>query len=678
MLDFGREFCNDLAHAEATEWLVTNGLGGYAMGTVAGTLARSYHGLLVAAMSPPDSPGNPPAARTLLLAKLDETVAYRRETFPLHSNRRADHSGARAGESWITPGGYRWLERFRLEGSTPIWSYAFADALLEKRVWMARGANTTYVRYTLLRGGGPAELRLQPLATCRDHHSNVLSAGTFDVQVDSVTNGLRIATGRGAPPFYLLGDFGVEEPSDSAGWRGGFYLAVENYRGQKDLECYFATSQLAHSLAPGQSLTVVITTDLHANLDGDDALSRQRAYEQDLLSRAPLPLSTKKPTISSATDQLILAADQFVVTREQPDSQPGSSVIAGYPWFGDWGRDTMIALPGLTLATGRPEVARQILLTFARFVDRGMLPNRFPDAGEEPEYNTIDATLWYVEAIRAYHAATGDDTTLRELYPALADIVDWHRRGTRYNIRVDPDDGLLYGGQAGVQLTWMDAKLDEWVVTPRIGKPVEISALWYNALRSMSDFATTLGFPLDAAGYRAQAEQTGRGFERFWDAGRGYCFDVIDGPDGPDASLRPNQLFGVSLHHPVLTGPRAASVVAACARSLLTPHGLRSLAPDDPAYVGHYGGDRHSRDAAYHQGTVWGWLIGPFVSAHMRVQGDPAVARSLLEPMLQHLRSGCAGSLSEVFDGDPPHTPRGCSAQAWTVAEVLRVLDVGG
>ena len=675
MLDFGRETCNDLAHAEATEWLVTNGLGGYAMGTVAGTLARSYHGLLVAAMSPSESPGNPPAARTLLLAKLDEEVAYRGQTFPLHSNRHADRPGARPGESWITPGGYRSLERFHLEGGIPVWSYVFADALLEKRVWMQAGANTTYVRYTLLRAGRPAELRLQPLATCRDHHGNVLSAGKFAMEAEIVENGLRISTGRGAPPFYLLGDFGVAESASGPGWRDDFYLAIENYRGQKDLECYFATGRLTHSLAPGQSLTVVVTTDLHANLDGGAALAERRAYEQDLLDRARSTPSAQKTPPSPAIDQLILAADQFIVAREQPDGQPGSSVIAGYPWFGDWGRDTMIALPGLTLATGRPEVARQILLTFARFVDRGMLPNRFPDAGEEPEYNTIDATLWYIEAIRAYHAATGDDATLSALYPVLADIADWHRRGTRYNIRVDPADGLLYGSEAGVQLTWMDARLDQWVVTPRIGKPVEISALWYNALHSLAGFAAALGFPQAAAGYLAQAEQTRLGFDRFWNADRGYCYDVLDGPDGPDASLRPNQLFAVSLHHPALTGQRAAAVVDACARSLLTSHGLRSLAPDDPAYIGHYGGDRRTRDAAYHQGTVWGWLIGPFVSAHLRVHGDPAAARSFLAPMLQHLRSGCAGSLSEVFDGDPPHTPRGCSAQAWTVAEVLRMAD---
>ncbi len=378
---------------------------------------------------------------------------------------------------------------------------------------------------------------------------------------------------------------------------------------------------------------------------------------------------------AGAIDHLVLAADQFVVARQQPDGSPGRSVIAGYPWFGDWGRDTMISLPGLTLVTGRPEIARQILLTFARFVDRGMLPNRFPDAGEEPEYNTIDATLWYVEAIRAYHAATGDDSLLAELYPVLQDIVDWHRRGTRYNIHLDEADGLIYGGSAEVQLTWMDAKLDDWVVTPRIGKPVEINALWYNALCSLAGFARRLGHVADADAYDAMARQTRQGFQRFWNPELGYCYDVLDGPAGDDPSLRPNQLFAVSLPHSPLDEAQARAVVDVCARRLLTSHGLRSLAPDHPQYIGRYGGDRRTRDAAYHQGTVWGWLIGPFVSAHLRVHKNPDQARSFLMPMLQHLDGHCIGSMSEIFDGDPPFTPAAASPR---LGRWLRCCGRGG
>ncbi len=379
------------------------------------------------------------------------------------------------------------------------------------------------------------------------------------------------------------------------------------------------------------------------------------------------------PTV---TERLVLAADQFIVRRSLPDDPDGRSVIAGYPWFGDWGRDTMISLPGLTLVTGRHDVAARVLRTFARFVDRGMLPNRFPDEGETPEYNTVDATLWYFEAIRAYHAATDDDGLLGDLFPVLQEIVEWHRRGTRYHIQVDPDDGLLYAGEPGVQLTWMDAKVGDWVVTPRIGKPVEINALWYNALRSMADFARRLGEPLSP--YEALAEQTVTGFARFWNQDTGYCYDVIHGPDGDDPALRPNQLFAVSLPHSPLSPSQQRAVVDVCARRLLTSHGLRSLARDDPAYIGHYGGDRRQRDAAYHQGTVWSWLIGPFVTAYLRVYDDRERARSFLQPFIHHLVDHGVGSISEIFDGDAPFAPRGCIAQAWSVGEVLRAWSAVG
>lgn len=367
----------------------------------------------------------------------------------------------------------------------------------------------------------------------------------------------------------------------------------------------------------------------------------------------------------------MLAADQFIVRRATPADAQGHSVIAGYPWFSDWGRDTMIALPGLALATGRPEVAASLLRTFAHFVDRGMLPNRFPDVGEAPEYNTADATLWYFEALRAYQAATGDEALARELWPTLQEMVAWHVRGTRYGIRVDPADGLLYAGEPGVQLTWMDAKVEDWVVTPRMGKAVELNALWYNALRCMAAWAEQWGGE-PAGPYMAWAERVRAGFGRFWHPTLGYCYDVLDGPDGHEAKLRPNQLFAVALPYSPLDAAQQKAVVDACARELWTPHGLRSLAPGDPAYIGHYGGDRRQRDAAYHQGAVWSWLIGPFVQAHLRVYGDRALARSYLLPLLRHLSAHGVGSISEIFDGDAPFTPRGCFAQAWSVAELLR------
>jgi predicted glycogen debranching enzyme len=366
----------------------------------------------------------------------------------------------------------------------------------------------------------------------------------------------------------------------------------------------------------------------------------------------------------------VLAADQFVARRPLPDEPDGMTIIAGYHWFGDWGRDTMIALPGLALATGRPELAVRVLRTFARFLDQGMLPNRFPDHGEQPEYNTVDATLWWIEAIRATHAATGDDALLRDLFPALESVVDWHRRGTRYGIGEDPVDGLLRAGEAGVQLTWMDARVGDWVVTPRMGKPVEINALWYNALRALAGFARRLRRP--AAPWDAAADRVGAAFGRFWYERGGHCYDVLEGPAGDDPALRPNQLLAVALPESPLPAERQRRVVEVCARHLLTSFGLRSLSPSEASYCGRCEGDQHARDGAYHQGTVWGWLLGPFALAHARVHGDRDAARTFLEPMAHHLEDHGVGSIAEVFDGDAPFAPRGCIAQAWSVAETLR------
>jgi predicted glycogen debranching enzyme len=514
----------------------------------------------------------------------------------------------------------------------------------------------------LRRGSAPLTLTAKALVNYRDYHG--ATRGGAQMQIDAAAHGLRVNAFGGATPFYVLSDRAEAQPRHE--WYTGFFLSVEDYRGLDAVEDHLYAGDFRATLQPGEALTLVVSTEAAPNLDGESALAERRECEKRLIAQSPLSAAPAQ------IQQLALAADQFVVSRPMPDDTGGRTVIAGYPWFGDWGRDTMISLPGLTLAAGRPDVARSILRTFARFVDRGMLLNRFPDEGETPEYNTVDATLWYFEAIRAYHAATGDDHLLRELFPALAGIVDWHQRGTRYSIHVDPADNLLYAGEAGVQLTWMDAKMDDWVVTPRIGKPVEINALWYNALRSMAGFARrVVGYP-SSDHYDTLADSVKTSFARFWNAEVGDLYDVIDAPQGNDASLRPNQLLAVSLPHSPLTDWQQRAVVERCARHLLTSHGLRSLAPNDPAYIGRYGGDRYQRDGAYHQGTVWGWLIGPFVTAHLRVYRDPDMARSYLRPLLHHLADHGLGSISEIFDGDPPCTPRGCIAQAWSVAEVLR------
>jgi predicted glycogen debranching enzyme len=654
-IEFGRDICGTLSSAENREWLVTNGIGGYASGTVAGVLTRRYHGLLVAAL-------NPPLGRTLLLTKLDETALYHERRYPLYTNR------------WISgtvePHGYRQIERFCLEGMVPVWQYACADALLEKRVWMQQDANTTYVQYTLVRGTQPLKLSLKALVNYRDHHGDSRADG-WTMSVQPIEKGICITAFSGATPFYLFSNAAATFLSHD--WYKGFDLAVEWYRGLNDREDHLHPATFETILKPGESLTLVASTEPNPNLNGTEALNARRTYEQQLLSF----WNASRPSTDAITpdwiDRLVLAADRFIVDRPTADDPKGKTAIAGYHWFGDWGRDTMISLPGLTLTTGRPEIARSILRTFANYVDRGMLPNRFPDAGEIPEYNTVDATLWYFEAIRAYYAATEDEALLQELFPVLADIIDWHRRGTRYHIHLDSSDGLLYAGEAGVQLTWMDAKVGDWVVTPRIGKAIEINALWYNALQIMAIFARRLGQPYGE--YETIAHQTQSNFYRFWNPALGYCDDVLDGPNGNDTSLRPNQLFAVILPKttavPLLTLEQQQKVVDMCGQKLLTSHGLRSLSPDDPQYRGHYGGNQLQRDGAYHQGTVWGWLLGPFVQAHLRVYRNPAQARQFLVPMANHLAAHGVGSLSEIFDGDAPMTPRGCIAQAWTVAEVL-------
>lgn len=645
MIEFGREICGDLANATRREWLVTNGIGGYASGTVAGILTRRYHGLLIAATKPP-------TGRTLLVSKLDETASYNGQSYPLFAN-------AWSG-GLVDPSGFANIEHFSLEGATPVWTFAIADALLEKRIWMQAGENTTYIRYDLVRGEMPLELSLKALVNYRDHHGNT-EANNWQMNIEEVENGLKITAFDGAMPFYLLSKNARATPHHD--WYNDFALSVESYRGLNNLDDNLYAGQFQLSLKPGESLTIVASTEAKPNLNGHDTYAERRAYEDKLLLRSD------KQNEPAWIQQLVLAADQFIVKRPVMDDSKGRSVIAGYHWFGDWGRDTMISLPGLTLATGRFDDAAKILKTFAKFVDQGMLPNRFPDAGETPEYNTVDATLWYFEAIRAYLDATDDESLLKELFPVLESIIEWHQRGTRYHIHADID-GLLYSGEAGVQLTWMDAKVGDWVVTPRTGKAVEINALWYNALCIMSEFAKRLGKP--SKRYDTFAKQVKTSFERFWNAKAGYLYDVIDTPNGDDAALRPNQLFAVSLPHSPLSAERQKAVVDVCARHLLTSYGLRSLAVNDLAYIGHYGGDMRQRDAAYHQGTAWSWLMGAFVSAHLRVYKNPELAKSFLLPLEHHLTDAGLGTISEIFDGDAPFTPRGCMAQAWGVAEILR------
>ena len=673
-LKIGREICGNIATAEHREWLVTNGIGGYASGTVSGLLTRCYHGLLLAALEPP-------LGRTLLLTKLEETVTYQESNYPLFSNRWQDNT--------ISPHGYKNIERFYLDGTTPVWVYGCADALIEKRIWMKQGENTTYIQYKMLRGSQSINLGIKALVNHRDSHGNTQGKGSY--QIACQQGGSKITAFDNAASLYLSGIKNKSANNQDAvdwqiknKWYQNFALAVEKYRGLNYVEDHLYAANCNITLNLGESVIIVGSTEEKTTEKATSWQEKQQKEkyliklfsDRECASEAD---RTSAKTILSWIEQLVLAADQFIVDRSTQDVPEGKTIIAGYPWFGDWGRDTMISLPGLTLTTGRFDIARTILRTFARYVDKGMLPNLFPDAGEIPEYNTVDATLWYFEAIRDYVAHTQDKALLTELFPALADIIDWHRRGTRYNIHLD-SDGLIYAGEKGVQLTWMDAKVEDWVVTPRIGKPVEVNALWYNALIIMSQFARYLD--RSDAEYIKMATETKKGFQRFWNQDLGYCYDVLDTPDGNDDSLRPNQIFAVSLPvkslafgdrcSPLLNHHRQKQIVDSVCQNLLTSYGLRSLDPNHPDYVAIYGGDRWKRDAAYHQGTVWGWLIGHFVQAHLKVYQNPAICKTFLEPMSEHLAAACMGNLSEIFDGDAPFIPRGAFAQAWTVAEVLR------
>jgi len=657
LVQFGREICGDLSAAESREWLVTNGIGGFASGTIATGMTRRYHGLLIAAL-------NPPLGRTQLVAALDETVHYVGATYVLATHHWV--SGA------VDPQGFHYLESFRLEGATPVWTYALADAVLEKRIWMVQGENTTFLQYTLSRASSPLEIDLKAFVNYRDFHS-LTHAGDWHMKIAPVEQGVMVLPFDGATRFYLRSPQASCEPQHQ--WYRDCYLPLETERGLDDREDHLFAALFHAKLNPGESLTVVATTEAITSVDGEAYLLQRANHESSLLEAWQ---SQNEKSVANAPrwlHQLVLAADQFVVRRNLPVEPDGRSVIAGYHWFGDWGRDTMIALPGLTLATGRFDVAKLILLAFARYVDGGMLPNNFPDSGGKPEYNTVDAALWYFEAVRQYFTATQDTATLHKLYPILAGMIDAHVAGTRYNIHVDSDDGLLYAGGPGVQLTWMDAKIGDWVVTPRTGKPVEINALWINALQTMAQFARLLNKSADT--YERLSAQAKINFQKFWNPERNCCFDVIDVPgsaktSGKDAALRPNQILAVSLPVSALNKDQQESVVDICAQRLLTPHGLRSLAVGEPGYQGHYGGDQRTRDAAYHQGTVWGWLLGPFAVAHLRVYGDRSAALSHLEPLGSYLSAYGLGTLAEIFDGDPPHNPRGCIAQAWTVAETLR------
>jgi len=665
----GRNQCSNFESAIAHEWLVTNGIGGFACGTVGGMNTRRYHGLLIAALEPP-------LARNMLVSSMDVTVRYGSKNYPLFAHEFIDT---------VEPEGYLHLESFSLENNLPVWRYAFSDVLLEKRIMMKAGENTTYISFHLLRASQPLELSIMPLCTYRDYHGN--TQGGWDMGLDEIADGFQIKAFPDAIAYQICCEnaLWINDPA----WYWQFKYRAETLRGLDDSEDLFRPGWFKLDLASGEKATLVLSAG-HSSGHSSKTGGRDETLmvKQQLVSKHKALIKDFPQDTPEWILQLILNTDQFIVDRYQNEKPAGKTIIAGYPWFGDWGRDTMIALPGLTLTTGRFELAANILRTFANVISQGMLPNRFPDSGEEAEYNTVDATLWYFNAIDQYwqHSSQhslkhrNDLTLIAELYPVLDDIVNWHLQGTRYGIKVDPQDGLLFAGEEAVQLTWMDAKVGDWVVTPRTGKAVEVNALWYNALCIMEQFAQQLGDSEGAKKYKKRGGWVKAGFQRFWNDSRACLYDVIDASEIEtadnnscyDARLRPNQLFAVSLPNSPLDATQQKAVVDICARQLLTSHGLRSLARGEPGYVASYQGDQWERDSAYHQGTVWAWLLGSFVDAHYRVYQDTAVARSFLEPLGLHLSEAGMGSISEIFDAEPPFAAHGCFAQAWSVAEVLR------
>lgn len=645
--------CQNLDRALSLEWLEPNGRGGFASGTVAGANTRRYHALLLIAE-------RPPVDRVVLVNHVEEVLEVEGQAYALSCNL---YPGA------VHPEGYKTCVGFSTD-PWPTWTYEVGGVRLTREIFCPQGRDLVVVRWALLgRGTKPVQLCVKPMLTGRDHHGLHRENGA--VQPDAlVKKGLVTwQPYHDIPAVKALHNGSYRHAPD---WYRRVQYPVEQERGLDCEEDWWRPGDLTFTLTGQQPAQIVFSTEAVTTADVEDAI---RVEQRRRLPSRRLEDATKRgPREDPLVRALWQASEAYIVDRGQQ-----KTVIAGYPWFTDWGRDTFICLPGLCLVTGRYAEARQIIAAFAAHISEGMIPNRFPDAGEVPEYNTIDASLWFVRAVGRYLEYTGDETAVKRVgWPAVRAVLDGYRHGTRYGIRVDTD-GLVTGGAPGVQLTWMDAKVGDWVVTPRRGKAVEIQALWVHALSVGEALAVRFG---DKAYARRCAEDRARAIEsfraRFWYAEGGYLYDVVDGEQGDDASLRPNQLYAVALDDRLLEADQAWHVVLAVEVELLTPVGLRTLPPNDPHYRPRYGGGVVERDGAYHQGTVWAYLLGAFITAWIKThERDPDArkkARAYFEGIERHLGRAGLGQVSEIFDGDPPHQPRGCFAQAWSVAEPLRSL----
>ncbi len=656
------------------EWLVTDGLGGYASGTIAGAATRRYHGLLTAAL-----PGT--LGRAVMFNHLSEMIRFPDGTTLLFG------AEERVG-GVLQMHGAEHLAAFWLENGLPVWRYQVGGVAFEKRILLPHLQNTVFVHYRLVDGQGTIRLKLRPSVHFRGHEAPVSEALTEPYSLTAVEDRFELCCRAPFPPLrlHLYGErssFTVDGKT-----LPDILYRVEESRGYEARGNLWSPGYFRADLVRDREVTLVASTESWPTIH---ALDPAAAFAAEHERRRRLRTLARPEARKGLAGELVYAADQFIITpagrveeaaRAHAAGDEVRTVIAGYHWFTDWGRDTMISLEGLTLVTGRQTEAGYILRTFAHYIRDGLIPNLFPEGKAEGLYHTADATLWFFHALARYLDFTDDRETLRSILPKLHDILAHHFHGTRFGIGVDPADGLLRQGAEGYQLTWMDAKVGDWVVTPRRGKAVEINALWYNALRLMEGWVRECEGGHAAAAIAAQAERARQSFNRrFWYAEGGYLYDVVDGPHGDDPSCRPNQVFAISLAHPVLDEARWEPVLDVVHQRLLTPVGLRSLAPGSPDYRPKYYGDLRSRDAAYHQGTVWAWLIGPFIDAWLKVHpGDPTRARSFLEGFEKQMDDACVGSISEIFDADAPYTPRGCIAQAWSVAEVLRcwVKTAGG
>lgn len=642
---FSRNELGNFDIASDKQWIVANGLGGFASSTLTGANTSKYHGLLFASQ-------RPPGERTLLLAKLDEEVTIDGETFHLSSNQTGNG---------IYPEGYKYLQSFELR-PFPTYTFAIREVIIEKVVFMLKGFNTTIVRYSVYSGSDrPVKFKITPLVNCRHYHHTVRK-NNWPFNQEAGENSVLIEAYPGAPVMKLYSEKARYQPGPGY-WFEGLYYHQEVRRGLDPWEDHFMPGSFEYELAGSESFGIIASTDNEKEVTNP-------FLEQVSAERRLANLVEKAGFHEEFVNRLILAADTFIVSRVSTDAK---TIIAGYPWFTDWGRDTMIALPGLCLVTKRFDEAKEILYTFARYCRRGLIPNMFPDEGAEPLYNTVDASLWFFHAVSKYIAYTGDTEFLKtEIYPVLKEIINYYRNGTDFNIKMD-EDGLIIAGEHGHQLTWMDAKVGDWVVTPRHGKPVEINALWYNALEVINQLAKSYG---DVEDYSKLAGRVRTSFvEKFWNPEKQCLYDVIT-ETGRDDLIRPNQIFAVSLTYSPLDHGRQLKVVNTVWRELYFSFGLRSLAPGSPGFKGVYMGDVVERDGAYHQGTGWAWLIGPFITAYRRVNDysleSKTVAERFISPFKAHLWDHGIGSISEIFDGERPHQPKGCFAQAWSVGEVLR------